>query len=318
MSSHVRTMSTRSLVVTLLGCSLLATSYLSHAVAQEQGALVDLASPTPAPEFASPEEAMGAFKSAVAASDLDKLAALIGLDANRLKSTEAIAGTLDLIKEGVSRRIGLETQGDQSIIDVGLIMWPFPFPIVKHENGKFAFDAVTGIEEIINRRIGENEIQTIETLRGYVDAQEDYALDDHDGDGVLEYAQKLVSSEGKADGLYWPMSEGLGPSPAGPFIDFEQYSNRENAGYFGYRYKVLSRQGDNIAGGNFDYVINGNMIAGFALVAWPVKYGETGVNTFVVNRNGIVYQADLGADTEKMAPQIRQFNPGTTWTVTED
>lgn len=318
MGSHLHTVSVRSLLATLLGCSLFATTHPTSAMAQEQVALVDLASPSPASEFASPEEAMGAFRSAIKASDLDKLAALIGLDADRLKKTEGVAGTLDLIKAGVSRRIGLETQGDQSIIDVGLIMWPFPFPIVKQENGKFAFDAVTGIEEIINRRVGENEIQTIETIRGYVDAQEDYALDDHDGDGVLEYAQKLVSSEGKADGLYWPMNEGLGPSPAGPFIDFEQYGNRDAAGYFGYRYKVLSRQGDNIAGGNFDYVINGNMIAGFALVAWPVKYGETGINTFVVNRNGIVYQADLGTDTGKMAPDIRRFNPGTSWAVTED
>jgi hypothetical protein len=314
MRSHFHAQSSRRVIALLFGCCLMA----GPIEAQPRPELVDIVSPTPPSEFSSPEDAMAEFKAAVSASDLDKLATLLGVNGDRLKATEGVEDTLALIKEGVSRRIGLETQDDQSIIDVGFIMWPFPFPIVKKENGKFAFDPVTGIEEIINRRVGENEIQAIETLRGYVDAQEDYALDDHDGDGVLEYAQKLVSTEGKADGLYWPLSEGLGPSPAGPLIDFEQYNEREEKGYFGYRYKVISRQGDNIAGGAFDYVINGNMIAGFALVAWPVKYGETGVNTFVVNRNGIVYQADLGADTEKIAPDIRQFNPSDKWVVTED
>lgn len=286
--------------------------------AAENNRLEDLVSDTPPTEFASPTDAMAAFKETVTASDLDKLAALLGVKADRLKTTENVNETLALIKEGVSRRIGLETHENQSIIDVGDILWPFPFPIDKKENGKYAFNPVTGIEEIINRRIGENEIQTIETVRGYVDAQEEYAEEDHDGDGVLEYAQKLLSTPGKADGLYWPESEGLGTSPAAPFIDFVQFNNRDEKGYFGYRYKILTRQGDNIAGGAYDYVINGNMIAGFALVAWPVKYGETGVNTFVVNRNGIVYQADLGADTGTIAPRINQFNPGDQWTVTED
>jgi hypothetical protein len=315
MRSHFHAQSSRRVIALLFGCCLMAGPIQAQGPRPE---LVDIVSPNPPSEFSSPEDAMAAFKAAVSASDLDRLATLLGVNGDRLKATEGVEDTLALIKEGVSRRIGLETQDDQSIIDVGFIMWPFPFPIVKKENGKFAFDPVTGIEEIINRRVGENEIQAIETLRGYVDAQEDYALDDHDGDGVLEYAQKLVSTEGQADGLYWPLSEGLGPSPAGPLIDFEQYNERQEKGYFGYRYKVISRQGDNIAGGAFDYVINGNMIAGFALVAWPVKYGETGVNTFVVNRNGIVYQADLGADTEKIAPDIRQFNPSGKWMVTED
>jgi hypothetical protein len=305
-------------IAALLGCCVLAAPVRSPAQTQGRAELADIVSQTPPLEFASADEAMAAFKAAVSVPDLDKLASLLGLDADRLKATEGLEDTVALIKEGASRRLALETRDDQSIIDVGIIMWPFPFPIVKQENGKFAFDPATGIEEIINRRIGENEIQTIETLRGYVDAQEDYALDDHDGDGVLEYAQKLVSSAGRADGLYWPLAEGLGPSPAGPLIDFEQYNERETGGYFGYRYKVVTRQGDQIAGGAFDYVINGNMIAGFALVAWPVKYGETGVNTFVVNRNGIVYQADLGAETPKIAPQIRQFNPSDKWAVTED
>lgn len=280
--------------------------------------LVDLVSKQLPTEYDSADAALAAFKEAVNGSDLDRLASILGVDAARLKSTDGVTETLAAIKDGIGKRIGLEERNGQSIVDVGEVMWPFPFPIVKAENGKFAFDPVVGIEEIINRRIGENEIQTIETVRGYVDAQQQYATADHDGDGVLEYAQKLVSSPGRADGLYWPETDGLGESPAAPYLDYVQFDKSKDDGYFGYRYKVLTRQGGNIAGGPYDYVINGNMIAGFALVAWPVKYGETGVNTFVVNRNGIVYQADLGADTDKIARAMKQFNPGDRWSVTED
>lgn len=314
MSSNTRYTRFRLMAAIALG---LALPVCETAFAAEAN-LVDLVSKQPPTEFDTPDAAMAAFKEAVTASDLDKLAVILGVDAGHLKTTEGVSETLAVIKEGVGKRIALETKDGQSIIDVGEIMWPFPFPITKGDNGKFAFDPVIGIEEIINRRIGENEIQTIETVRGYVDAQEEYASADHDGDAVLEYAQKLVSSPGKADGLYWPENENLGTSPAAPYLDYVQFNTAQEKGYFGYRFKVLTRQGSNIAGGAYDYVINGNMIAGFALVAWPAKYGETGVNTFVVNRNGIVYQADLGADTDKIARGMKQFNPGERWTVTED
>ena len=311
-----RDFNTRTLIIAAAASGLCLLS--NYSLAAEGGRLDDLLAEAPATEFASADEAMTAFKDAVTASDIEKLATILGLQADGLRATEGVVEVLALIKEGVSRRVGMETNENQTIIDVGDIMWPFPFPITKMEDGKFAFDPVTGIEEIINRRVGENEIQTIETMIGYIDAQEEYASEDHDGDGVLEYAQKLVSAPGRADGLYWPEGEGLGLSPAAPQIDFVQFNNKEDRGYFGYRYKVLSRQGSNIAGGAYDYVINGNMIAGYALVAWPVKYGDTGVNTFVVNRNGIVYQADLGDETDKIAPNINQFNPDDRWSVTDD
>ncbi len=314
MSAHHPRIAFR-LIVTAALSVLLSTAGTSAA----EKDLVDLVSKQLPTEYDSADAALAAFKEAVTASDLDKLATILGVDAAHLKATAGVTETLATIKDGIGKRIGLEERDGQSIVDVGEIMWPFPFPIVKGENGKFAFDPVIGIEEIINRRIGENEIQTIETVRGYVDAQQQYASADHDGDGVLEYAQKLVSSSGRADGLYWPESDGLRESPAAPYLDYVQFDkSKDNNGYFGYRYKVLTRQGGNIAGGPYDYVINGNMIAGFALVAWPVKYGETGVNTFVVNRNGIVYQADLGADTDKIARTMKQFNPGDRWSVTED
>lgn len=133
-------------------------------------------------------------------------------------------------------------------------------------------------------------------MQSYVDAKLEYHSEDRDGDGVLEYARKLVSSDGKTDGLYWSPDLGVGDSPAGNALEDDAALDKAKAGegYYGYRYKILDGQGANIAGGKFDYVINGNMIAGFALVAWPIRYGETGVNTFAVNANGAVYQVDLG------------------------
>ena len=136
---------------------------------------------------------------------------------------------------------------------------------------------------------------------------------------MLEYAQKLISSEGQADGLYWPADDVNGVSPAGDLVTDEAVDKaKKGQGYFGYRFRILTGQGSNIAGGAYDYIINDNMIGGFALVAWPVKYGETGVKTFMVNQRGIVYQADLGADTEKLAAGIKRFNPNDNWEVTGD
>ncbi|MEJ5018789.1 DUF2950 family protein [Ochrobactrum vermis] len=291
---------------------------MGSALAADNDDLARLISDKAPPEFTTADEAMVGFKEAVQSDNLEQIADILGLKPDVLKESESISDTLALIKDGISRRIGLETQGDFYVIDVGEIMWPFPFPVAKKEDGKFAFDPVLGIEEIINRRVGENEIQTIETMRSYIDAQEEYANADHDGDGVLEYAQKIVSSPGEKDGLLWPDVDGNDPSPASPSLDFSQLDQSKQNRYFGYRYKVLTRQGENIAGGAFDYIINGNMIAGYALVAWPARYGETGVNTFVINRNGIVYQADLGAETDKIAPSIRQFNPGDRWSIAEN
>jgi hypothetical protein len=161
-------------------------------------------------------------------------------------------------------------------------------------------------------------LQTIETMRAYVDAQEDYASEDRDEDGVEEFAQKLVSSEGMTDGLYWPTDDVHGESPAGDLDQSELDDAAKGDGYFGYKYKILASQGDNIAGGAYDYVINGNMIGGFALLAWPAKYGETGVKTFAVNQSGIVYETDLGPATEAIVKYIDRFNPDESWDVVAD
>ncbi len=210
----------------------------------------------------------------------------------------------------------LEQDGNRAILVLGDQLWPLPFPLSKAADGKWAFDTTAGFEEIINRRVGENELEALATAKAYVDAQADYAAEDRDGDGVLEYAQKLVSSEGATDGLYWPLEQGDGDSPAGSFVDQAAYDKAKlGEGYFGYHFRILRGQGNNIAGGRYDYVINGNMIAGFALIAWPVEYAETGVSTFVVNQAGVVYEKDLGPETEKIVSETYRFNPDKTWEI---
>ncbi|MCX7303736.1 MAG: DUF2950 domain-containing protein [Hyphomicrobiales bacterium] len=269
------------------------------------------------PVFATPEAAVDAFKKALEKPGSDAVAALLGLDPAKLKADENTEATLEQIKDGASKQLLLEGDGDRRILEIGEKLWPLPFPVVKFEDG-WAFDTYAGLEEIVNRRVGENELHTIETMRAYVDAQEEYASEDRDEDGVEEFAQKLVSTEGLTDGLYWPTDEANGESPAGDLDQAELDSSAKGDGYFGYKYKILTAQGDNIAGGAYDYVINGNMIAGFALVAWPAKYGETGVKTFAVNQHGIVYETDLGPATDAIAKYIDRFNPDDTWDIVDD
>jgi hypothetical protein len=269
--------------------------------------------------FDTPEAAIAAFKSAIAKGDIKDISTLLGLDATKVEKAEDITDSLQQIQEATAEGVSVEEEEDQRVLDLGKQLWPFPFPIVKGEDGKWAFDTVAGLEEIVIRRIGENELHAIETMRLYVQAQEDYSTDDHDGDGVLEFAQRLISGEGLTDGLYWPADQGDGESPVGPSLDMAALDKaKAGDGYFGYKFRILKRQGDNIAGGAHDYVVNGNMINGFALIAWPAKYGETGVSTFVVNQAGVVYERDFGADTDTIVPKILSFNPGDKWDLVED
>lgn len=311
------------LLLSSFAAAVLASGSATVASAQDPAAhtpLSDYAAASDPPAFDTPEQAIDAFKAAVGSGDFDKLANLVGLDAAKAKTSDGVMDAYADIQAGVKKKVAVQDVENRKVLEIGEVLWPFPFPIAKGDDGKWAFDTYTGLEEIANRLVGRNELDTIATVRAYVEAQEEYAQEDHDGDGVLEYAQKLISSEGKTDGLYWPAGEGQPQSPAGEALADGAVLARAPAGkgYFGYRYRVLTSQGDNIAGGKFDYIINGNMIAGFALVAWPVKYGATGVHTFVVNRNGTVYQADLGDKTESVAEGIRQFNPNDNWQVVED
>ncbi len=317
------TIRTKFLPSLLLGVSIAAAGFATAAAqsetAAQESALERFVGDDPA-EFSTPEEAVDAFKSAIASDDVAAVAKLLGLDAAALQSVAGLNERIAEIREDAAELLSVKEEGDDvRIIAIGPEVWPFPFPVTKLDNAKWAFATYAGLEEIINRRVGQNELQAIATARTYVDAQQEYADADRDGDGVLEYAQLLISTEGATDGLYWPADEVNGESPAGPALDQAAIDKAQKGdGYFGYRFKILKSQGDKIAGGAYDYVINGNMIGGFALLAWPVKYAETGVHSFVVNQAGIVYEKDLGPDTEKAAAAIETFNPDESWTVSED
>ena len=301
-----------------LSLSLSSTAFAQDAADVATPGIESLAAATEPPAFDTPEAALDAFKQALQVDGSDAVAGLLGLDPAKLKADENTAVTLAAIREGAAKQLLLDGQGDRRMVVIGEKLWPLPFPIVRFEDGKWAFDTYAGLEEIVNRRVGENELATIETMRAYVDAQEDYAARDRDADGVEEFAQKLVSTEGTTDGIYWPADEVNGESPAGDLDQSELDEAAKGDGYFGYKYKILTGQGDNIAGGAYDYVINGNMIAGFGLIAWPAKYGETGVHTFAVNQHGIVYETDLGPATTDVVKYIERFNPDDTWEIVDD
>lgn len=299
----------------LLAGSVFTDATSHHARAQVSDAdVTSFATENDPPDFDTAEDAVEAMKKALQEDTLDSFVKLLGLDADKLKASEQAVETYGKIKAGAAQRVLLETTEDTVIVEIGNMLWPLPFPVTKDENGKWAFDTYAGFEEIINRRVGENELETIATMRAYVEAQRIYAQEDRDGDGVLEYAQKLISSDGLTDGLYWPASVVAGTSPAGNFASQDAVDKAQlGGGYYGYHYKILRRQGDAIAGGAHDFIINGNMIAGFGLIAWPVDYSESGLKTFVVSHHGAVYEADLGLETEKIVSFIDSFNPDDSW-----
>jgi Protein of unknown function (DUF2950) len=208
--------------------------------------------------------------------------------------------------------------GDGKVVMVlGRDNFPFPIPIVP-DGPSWRFDTAAGKEEILNRRIGRNEFNTIQTCLAYADAQREYYARDPDRNGLLQYAQKFASTPGKRDGLYWPTKPGEAPSPLGPLVARargEGYSKKSSApvAYWGYYYRILTAQGKDAPGGAYDYLAHGRMIGGFAMVAFPAEYGVSGVMTFVVNQDGVVYQKDLGPQTESIGRAMKQFNPDSTW-----
>jgi hypothetical protein len=200
---------------------------------------------------------------------------------------------------------------------VGDQAWPVPIPIVK-VGDRWRFATEQGIDELTNRRIGGNESNAIYVLRAYVAAQRAYAASDRDGDGVMQYARKLASAPGKKDGLYWPSDAAKGEeaSPLGPLVaESTAYfaGRKEGDPYRGYRFKILTQQGANAPGGAYNYIINGRMIAGFGMVAYPAVYGQSGVMTFIVNQAGKIYQRDLGKNGAATSAAMTTFNPGPGW-----
>jgi DUF2950 family protein len=211
-----------------------------------------------------------------------------------------------------------EAGGGKVVLDVGNDNYPFPIPIVP-DGPTWRFDTAAGKEEIIDRRIGRNEFYAIQTSLAYVDAQREYYTRDPDGDALLHYAQKFASTPGKKDGLYWPTKEGETPSPLGPLVARargEGYSKKSAAPvpYWGYYYRILTAQGTDAPGGAYRYLAHGRMMGGFALVAYPAQYGVSGIMSFIVNQDGVVYQKNLGPKTAALGLAMKEFNPGSTWT----
>jgi hypothetical protein len=217
----------------------------------------------------------------------------------------------------------VDTAGDKASLAIGREKWPFPIPVARGSDGKWRFDTAAGVEEFLNRRVGENELSTIETLLGLVEAQREYASVDWTGDDILQFAARLVSSPGKLDGLYWPATEGAPVSPLGPLVAQAQakgYSTEKKTGgaptpYLGYFYKPLTGQGAAAPGGRYSYLINGRLLAGFAYVAYPAAWGKSGVMTFIVNQRGRVYQKNIGSKTGSEAAAMTVYNPDNTWTL---
>ena len=271
--------------------------------------------------FGSPEEGMKELAAAVKAHDRKALLAVLGSGANAVVySGDRVADRAsgERFTAAYDEANKVETTGDKAIITVGKDAWPFPIPLIKTATG-WRFDAKQGTEEILNRRIGRNELSVIQVVQACVDAQREYYLLDPTKDKLLHYAQKFVSSKGRRDGLYFPTKAGEPPSPLGDLVasaqaaGYKPGTSAQPKAYFGYHYRILKAQGPDAPGGAYDYVVRGRMIGGFALLAYPATYRNSGIMTFIVNQDGVVYQKDLGPATASVAKKITKFNPDATW-----
>jgi hypothetical protein len=278
-----------------------------------------LAAETKQKSFKSPEEAVEALAAAVKKGDTKGLMAIFGLASKDLIfSGDKVADKAgrDRFTAAYEEKHRLVNEGDnKAILVVGPNDWPMPIPLVK-QGEAWLFNTQEGKDEILNRRIGKNELNTIEVCLAYVDAQREYAVKDCDGNRLRDYAQRFASTPGKKDGLYWEAKEGEGQSPMGPLMAKaakEGYRGLTLSPYHGYYYKILKAQGEHAPGGAYSYVAHGNMMGGFALVAYPAEYGNSGVMTFVVNQDGVVNQKDLGKGTKKVAEAMTLYDPDKTW-----
>jgi hypothetical protein len=277
---------------------------------------------SPQKDFESAEAAAGALAAAVQSDDSGALLEVLGPQA------ESVLNSGDPVQDKNSRERFLRAYTDahslradaagMSTLEVGTDEWPFPFPIVQR-NGRYRFDSAAGVEEIINRRIGSNELSAIQSCLAFVDAQREYYVRNAERDSLLHFAQKLASTPGRKDGLYWPTSGNELPSPLG-----EAFARARSEGYFeegvsdatpyhGYVYRLLTSQGGHAAGGAYDYMVRNRMLGGFALLAFPVEYGVSGVMTFIVSHDGVVFSKDLGPRTATAVQLIGTFDPDMSW-----
>lgn len=280
--------------------------------------------------FSSPEDALKTLVEAVKAKDKDVLDQIFGPSRKDLRSGDEVGDVaeFDELARHLAEKTNLVKESDSKvIIHIGKESWPFPIPIVR-KDGQWFLDTEAGKEEILNRRIGENELIAMLVCRTYVKAQREYTLKDWDGDGIFAHAQKLRSDSGKKNGLFWKAAPGEEVSPLGELVAkarMEGYKKKKAAfkeerpsPFHGYYFKILTRQGKNASGGKYNYIINGNMVGGFALAAFPSNWGKSGVMTFIVNQQGKVYQKNLGPNTTKIAREMKSYNPDKTWTPAKE
>jgi Protein of unknown function (DUF2950) len=317
------------LVAAILTASFLASTSVAAPPKKEAGAKQEDAQGTPQPgqkEFDTPKQAADALIQVAANFDVTAAKEILGPDGEDIISSEdpvmdrnRATAFANKAKEKTSVEIEKKNP-NHAILLVGNDDFPLPIPIVK-EKGKWFFDTKVGREEILNRRVGENELNAIEICRGFVDAQHEYAEEKHDDSKVNQYAQHILSTPGKHDGLAWQNPDGTWGGPVGEEVAralAEGYKAERGTPYHGYYFKVLKGQGPAAPMGEMDFVVGGAMIGGFALAAAPAEYRVTGVQTFIVGPDGVVYEKDLGPDTLKTFQSMDKYNPDKTWKVTED
>ncbi|WNC94454.1 DUF2950 domain-containing protein [Paraburkholderia sp. FT54] len=263
--------------------------------------------------FQTPEAAMNAFGTAVANNDQQELRALLGADFRQVIPPVGAEIRDKFLSEWQTSHSIQPIDNDDARIAVGTEGWTLPIPLLKTSQG-WRFDMRAGADEMRVRRIGRNELAVIQTMLAICDAQREYVSTYHDGRNLYLYADKFESSPGKHDGLYWPTTApDEAPSPLGPAFMSAGARNAAQSGYYGYHYKLLRAQGPNAPGGAYDYMVNGRLYGGFAVIAWPARYGATGIKSFTVSHDGQVYERDLGRDSAKKAEAMTSFNPGPGW-----
>jgi len=276
--------------------------------------------------FETPQAATDTLVAAVRSGDPKHIEQVLGTSSDKLiNSGDPVddARARERFLAAYDKQSKIEQNGDaRATLVIGENDWPFPLPLIR-QGGRWRFDVVAGADEVINRRIGRNELAAIQVCLAYVDAQREYAAAQGNVDGLHRYAAKFVSSPGRRDGLYWPTEDGQPASPLGPLATKardEGYGKSKNAPkepYHGYLYRILTAQGRDAPGGAYDYVVKGKMIGGFGMVAYPARWGSSGVMTFIVNHDGLVYQKNLGARTAAIASNMTRFNPDPTWSKTQ-
>jgi len=279
--------------------------------------------------FPSPEDALKGLVEAVKTKDKAALDQIFGPFAKDLRSNDEVQAATEFeeFTKHIAEKTSLVKENDSKvIIYIGNENWPFPIPLVKI-NDQWFFDTVAGKEEILNRRVGEDELTAILVCHTYVRAQREYVLKDWNGDGILAYAQKLRSDPGKKNGLFWRHAQGEAVSPLGELVAqarIEGYKKGKSVfkeqpvPFHGYYFNILTKQGEHAPGGKYNYIINGNMVGGFGLVAFPSDWGKSGVMTLIVNQQGKVFQKNLGPDTTKIAQEMQSYDPDETWTPVKE